>query len=102
MTDVSSSRVKGRAALAVGLVLVAIGGYALSFGYEQLGENTFCANFHFQGIEIDCAGFDYGRLVVGWAFFAVGVLLSIVGAYHLGLSAGSPASEQRRVVTAQQ
>jgi hypothetical protein len=72
--------------------MVALGAYILASNYEQIGQcNEYNQNFNIGGN--GCA-FNYGPLLFGWAFFIVGILLSVVGAYYLGLSAARITSSE--------
>ena len=65
--------------------MVALGGYILASNYKQLGGcSEYNKNFNVGGN--GCA-FDYGPLYLGWALLIVGILLSVIDAYYLGLSA---------------
>jgi hypothetical protein len=84
LSNLRRSRGK-QVALAVGLLMVALGAYLLTSNYEQLGGcNEYNKNFNIGG---NGCGFNYGPLFLGWALLIVGILLSVIDAYYLGLSA---------------
>lgn len=72
--------------LAVGLLMAALGAYILASNYEQLGvciEGNALGN----GASSCAVTFYYDQLLLGWTFLIVGILLSVIDAYYLGLSA---------------
>jgi hypothetical protein len=73
-------------ALAIGLLMVALGAYILASNYEQLGvcnEGNALGN----GGSSCAATLYYEPLLLGWALLVVGIMLSVIDAYYLGLSA---------------
>lgn len=73
-------------ALAVGLLMVTVGAYILASNYEQFGECKE-SNVFSNGGTTCSATFYYGPLLIGWALLTVGILLLVIDAYYLGLSA---------------
>jgi hypothetical protein len=66
--------------------MVALGAYILASNYEQLGacnEGNALSN----GVTSCAATLYDGPLLVGWALLIVGILLLVIDAYYIGLSA---------------